>query len=185
VLSRCGRVYRDQGDRYVSYPEVPGAPEVRIGGAAEIPAEARRYYLLALREYAKAYQIRFGHYPGVNVATLHLLVAALDFSGAERDAHLKDCRATAQKLLDHKADWPREHDDDPIWHAASAGELHLLLQNWQTAYECYRAAQQHERFQAFHRTTMLKQVVRIIYGLAQWEPHFGWADNVSLEPTFR
>jgi hypothetical protein len=164
VLSRCGRVYRDQGDRYVSYPEVPGAPEVRIGGTAEIPAEARRYYLLALREYTKAYQIRFGHYPGVNVATLHLLIAALDAGGAECDSHLKDCRDTARRLLDHKADWPREHDDDPIWHAASAGELHLLLKEWDTACECYRAAQQHQRFQRFHRTTMLRQVVRIVYG---------------------
>lgn len=163
VLARRGRDYRDKGDSYVRYPEYVGPPKVRIGGATEIADEALRYYRLALQEYEKAYQIRFGHYPGVNVATLHLLLAAFETDDTQRAKHLDASKTLAQRLLARKAEWPHEHDDDGVWHAASAGELHLLLREWQAAEDSYRTAWRHAKCQEFHCQSMLKQVIRIVY----------------------
>jgi hypothetical protein len=155
VLSRAGRLYRDQGDRYVKYPE--------IGGLVESPPEALSYYRLALEDYTKAYRVRNGHYPGINVATLHLLIAAFETNATNRAGQLQCSQTIAQKLLDRWADWPLETDDDPVWHAATAGEANLLLNRWDAAAECYFAAQQHARFKSFHRGSMRKQVLRILY----------------------
>jgi hypothetical protein len=155
VLSRGGRLYRDHGDRYVKYPE--------IGGHMESPPNAVHYYRLALNEYNKAYQIRFGHYPGINVATLHLLIAALVADEAQRNAHLRHSWSIVQKLLERRATWPHERKDDPIWHWATEGEARLLLKEWDDAAACYRAARQHPQFQAFHGNSMRKQAIRIIY----------------------
>jgi tetratricopeptide (TPR) repeat protein len=163
VLSRCGRVYRDRGDRFVEYPDFPGLPEGKIGGAVENSSEALRYYRLALQEYSKAYQIRLGHYPGVNVATLYLLIAAFESNDAARDLNLENSKRIAQALLARISEWPLENKDDPIWHAATAGELYLLLREWQSAHTCYRSAVKHDLFESFHRNSMLKQVIRIVY----------------------
>lgn len=163
VLARCGRVYRDKGDSYVAYPEFSGPPRVRTGGVTDNADEALRYYDLALQEYKKAYQIRFGHYPGVNVATLHLLLTAFETDDAKRASHLDASMAIARRLLARKAEWPSEHDDDVVWHAASAGELHLLLREWQAAEDSYRTAWRHAKCQEFHSHSMLKQVIRILY----------------------
>ncbi len=163
VLSRCGRVYRDRGDHFVAYPVYHGPPEITIGGPKDEPVEARRCYLLALQEYNEAYKVRGGHYPGVNVATLHLIIAALEANDAAKASSLEKSKDLAQKLLKNKAAWPHELADDPVWHAASEGEIYLLLREWQKAYDCYRTAQAHKECKPFHRTSMLKQVIRIVY----------------------
>ena len=155
VLSRMGRIYRDQGDRYVEYPE--------IGGEETSPPEALRYYRLALEQYTNAYRIRFGHYPGINVATLHLMMAALIDEESQRDRHLQTSRNTAKKLLAERENWPLEMVDDPIWHSATAGEANLLLHHWAAAAGCYHAARQHSEFRPFHRVSMRKQALRIVF----------------------
>jgi hypothetical protein len=156
-------VYRDKGDSFVTYPIYAEPPEISIGGATENASEALRYYRLALAEYGAAYKIRFGHYPGVNVATLHLLIAAFSSSNSERASNVGASEPIARNLLSRRGEWPLELRDDPIWHAATEGEINLLLKDWPTRYNCYRAAQTHDEFQPFHRGSMLKQVIRIVY----------------------
>ena len=164
VLARRGRIFRDKADHFVTYPVYVGPPEVKIGGPFENLAEALRYFKLALEQYTQSYEIRLGHYPGVNVATLNLLIAAFTSEAGERTERLEKCRSTAKQVISRRQNWPRDYDDDDVWHAASAGEMQLLLQDWPAALENYRHAQAHAKCKAFHRTSMLKQVIRIIYG---------------------
>jgi len=136
---------------------------VKIGGDVEEPTQALRYYRLALAQYTQSYEIRRGHYPGVNVATLNLVIAAFSNDSGEREAKRQTCKSVAGELLDRKHPWPNEHDDDEVWHAASTGEIHLLQEQWALSEQLYRNAQHNKKCHSFHRTSMLKQVIRITY----------------------
>ncbi|MDC0936464.1 hypothetical protein OAS39_09260 [Pirellulales bacterium] len=159
VLSRRGRFYRDQGDRYIEYPE--------IGGKVESPTDALRFFRRALDQYEAAYQIRAGHYPAINVAALHHLIAACEPDEGKRKEHLAKCQTVVEDLLARRTSWPAEMYDDEIWHAATAGEAHLLSKKWDEAAKCYQAAQQHREFQGFHRNSMRKGVIRTVHGYRQ------------------
>lgn len=157
VLSRWGRLYREQGDQFVAYPEI-GRPN-----RSESPDDAVRCYRLSLAKYSEAYKIRSGHYPGINRVTLLLLIAAFTADAGERAMALSESEKLAKALLARRAEWPREYDDDSIWHDGTAGEANLLLKEWKEASNSYLAAREHSRHKSFHRTAMRKQAIRILH----------------------
>ena len=68
---RWGRLFKDQGDAYVRLPW--SDPD----GRPADPEMARVFYRKSLERYDQAYRIRSGHYPGINKATLLLILGTL------------------------------------------------------------------------------------------------------------
>ena len=140
TLCRWGRLFKDRGDDYL---ELPGAVSNRFAPNRDMAIE---FYRKSLEKYDQAYRIRFGYYPGINKATLLLIVgslkAAADRSGGRPlDRNLLESEELAGKLLESRASWRVDHpDDETIWHPATAGEAHLLRQEWTQAADLYREA---------------------------------------------
>jgi hypothetical protein len=155
-LCRWGRLFKDEGDRFFLGLEV-GSHGPRL-------EQASAYYGQALAMYDQAERIRRGHYPGINKATLLMLLGALARSrGAneESDRYLAEASATARDLLDRRPRWPFDKPDDNIWHLATAGEAYLICEPTQAA-EQYRMALDTRNLQQMHRTSMRRQVERIL-----------------------
>jgi tetratricopeptide (TPR) repeat protein len=150
ILSRWGRLYRDRGDLHLA-PGQDGTNDIAL---------AIDFYRQALRKYGAAYRVRNGHYPGINTATLLLLLASL--LPGERDRLLADCQELVADLLSRRANWPREFPDDNIWHLGTEAETYLLQQKWQEAANRYSQAQQVPNNQPFHRDSMKRQAARIL-----------------------
>lgn len=163
LLARWGRLARDKADECVPYPAFPGPPAVSIGGPIERAPEALRLYAQALQHYTEAYEVRHGYYPGVNVATLHVLIAAFESDELRRDQELERSRSLATVLLSRIKDWTSEHGDDAVWLAASIGEIQLILGKLDEAVRSYQSAHRHKKCQDFHRVSMIKQLIRITY----------------------
>lgn len=170
ILCRWGRLYKDNGDRYVRLAPPPrgGQGEEPAGESAEEPVTAARYYRLALEKYAAAYQIRFGHYPGINNATLLLMLAALSSDASQSDQNHRESEDLARELLKRRGSWPQDLAEDlDVWHPATEAEAQLLLQEWEEAAQLYRSAQNAMACERLHRDSMRKQVVRILYCFAR------------------
>lgn len=155
ILSRWGRLFKDAGD---------------LALADEQLEAAGRHYDAAADWYTKAFRVRQGHYPGANLATLSLLRAAvaLRLDGEQRAAGARELhaqsRALAITLLNGRRQkpWPVDWEDDDVWHAATLGELRLLLEEWQPAAEHYQEALHQEQAQPFHISSMRQQAERIV-----------------------
>ena len=178
ILCRWGRLYKDNADRYLRFAH--RGPEAREPEPAAQPAEepttAALFYRLALEKYAAAYQIRFGHYPGINTATLHLMLAALSTEPYLQDQNRQESEDIARDLLKRRAVWPQDLAEDiDVWHPATEAEARLLLQEWDGAAQLYRSAQSAMACERLHRESMQRQAVRILYcfrrlGLADTGP---------------
>ncbi len=159
LLCRWGRLFKDRGDAYVRLPwskpdHLPPDPEL-----------AGQYYRRSLEKYDQAYRIRSGHYPGINKATLLLIVGSLrpPAPGGSPRPELLESAELAGKLLADRPSWPHEHpDDETVWHPATAGEAHLLRQEWAQAVSQYRAALQSKILTPHARESMRRQVERIV-----------------------
>jgi hypothetical protein len=126
---RFGRVRKELGDR------------LRLAGD---PTSARTQYLLAIENYQRGYDERRGQYPGVNIAALHLLVAATYPPGhREQDNEMRKSTAFAKQLLADRTAWwadqPEPRHDSAVWHRATLADLHLLSREWEAAATEYRA----------------------------------------------
>ena len=98
TLCRWGRLFKDQGDAYVRllWSDPDGRPAD--------PEMARVFYKKSIERYDQAYRIRSGHYPGINKATLLLILGTLQppIAGApareieESDALAARCSPVAQ-----------------------------------------------------------------------------------------
>jgi hypothetical protein len=86
-----------------------------------------------------------------------------------------------QELLERRSSWPHDLPDDNIWHPATEGEAHLLLQNWKEADQLYRQAQAQTNCQPFHRDSMRKQVERILWCFQQIKID---TSGFNIEETF-
>ena len=159
ILCRWGRLYKDQGDRYV--PAIGVADEKQT----DDPIMAERYYRLALTRYDAAYKIRNGHYPGINKATLLLIVGTLGPGpfGTQQSKDRQDSAALAQDLLARRRNWPHDLPDDDIWHPATEAEAHLLLQHWEESARLYHIAQAQPNFHPQNQESMRRQVQRILH----------------------
>jgi hypothetical protein len=146
---RWGRIYKEQGDR---------------AGREGEPGLAETWYRNALEEYDRGYDLRQGHYAGINKATMLLLLAALArqrHADARSVEYLREMEAMAEEVL-ARAPWPVRLPDDNIWHPATAGEAYLLKRDWSEAAQRYRAALGQANVQPFHQQSMGKQAKRIL-----------------------
>ena len=173
-LCRWGRLFKDRGDDYL---ELPGAVSNRFAPNRD---RALELYRKSLEKYGEAYGIRSGHYPGINKATLLLIVGSLK---AQQTGHaprsvkeLLESEELARKLLASRASWKRDHDDETIWHPATAGEAYLLRQDWAQAAALYREALNGRHINHHARESMRRQVERIVLA-------FGYL-GVTIPPPF-
>jgi tetratricopeptide (TPR) repeat protein len=152
---RWGRIYKQAGDR--------------ARQAADLVA-AEEHYRQALTQYDQGFGIRQGHYPGINKATMLLLLAALarQRRSDERSVdYLRQATAMADTVLARREWWTSDLPDDNIWHEATLGEAELLKQNWGEAVRHYEAALRPANVQPFHRQSIGKQARRILDAWAQ------------------
>lgn len=161
TLCRWGRLLKDRGDVYVRLPwsDPDGLPPDRE--MAEV------FYRKALEKYELAYQIRSGHYPGINAATLLHILGSLrpQTDDSSTPEEFSRASARAEELLAKRADWPRNQpDDETLWHPATAGEAHLLRREWDRAAQQYGDALKSPKLTAHARESMRRQVIRIVNG---------------------
>ena len=158
-LCRWGRLFKDRGDEYTPLPWS------KPGGRVPDPVLAEAFYRKSLAKYDQAYRIRFGHYPGINKATLLLMLGFADSASARVTAAagtLKSRRARRQ-AAGEPANWPSEQPDDlTVWHPATAGEAHLLRREWAEAANQYREALEGKNLTPHARDSMRRQVERIL-----------------------
>jgi hypothetical protein len=154
---RWGRLFKDQGDAYVRLPwsEPDGRPP-----DAEM---ARIFYKKSLDRYDQAYRVRSGHYPGINKATLLLIVGTLQPPIPDAPAkELADSESLAAALLSDRARWPPGfQEDETLWHPATEGEAYLLRRMWDAAARHYGQALESRFLNGHARNTMYRQVERI------------------------
>ncbi len=104
-LCRWGRLFKDRGDDCL---ELPGAVSNRF---APNPERAEAFYRRSLEKYDEAYRIRWGHYPGINKATLLLVLGSLKAlqpghpAGSSTSSELLESAELAGKLLGTRAAW--------------------------------------------------------------------------------
>jgi hypothetical protein len=161
TLCRWGRLFKDRGDDYL---ELPGAVSNQYAPNQDIALE---FYRKSLEQYDRAYQIRFGYYPGINKATLLLMLGSLkarqtgQAPGSIKE--LFESEELARELLTTRTSWKADHPDDgTIWHSATAGEAQLLLQEWTQSTALYREALSAKTLNHHARETMLRQVERVL-----------------------
>lgn len=152
TLCRFGRLHRDFGDTFLSPP--PG--DYR---------RARAAYDAAWDWYYRAYGIRRGHYPGINVAALYLLRAWVG-DPAQRAALVASAVQTAKDLLADRKNWPADLPDDAVWHTATEGDAALLLGDLDATCRRYREALALAD-QPFYKRSIGKQVHRLRTALAE------------------
>jgi hypothetical protein len=151
---RWGSMYKREGDRAWKSGD---------------PVTAESLFLQALEEYKRGYAIRHGHYPGINQATLLLLLAALARQrkeDARSQNYLRQAEAAADDVLARRGRWHKDFSDDNIWHPATVGEAHLLKRNWSEAASHYAAALGAANVQPFHRQSIGKQARCILEALS-------------------
>ena len=121
TLCRLGRIHKDKADRLadssLSHQEMLDK---------QLPAY--KHYVTALLHYQNAFEISQSYYPGINVATLALLVG---------DESLVE--STARQVLALCAKVPLD-DEHYTWVLASQGEACLLLDQPLDAFRFYQAA---------------------------------------------
>src|SRR5207248_1669072 len=114
-LSRLGRTYKNAGDkawekRYESGPAVD----------ALVPrSPAWQQYEMALKVYEEAFRLTGHHYPGINAASLALLLK--DVAKAQ---------ALARQVAEICADPDAFTRDDHFWVYATEGEAALVLEDY-------------------------------------------------------
>lgn len=146
TLCRFGRIHRDIADTALDPP----------------PADYRRAragYDAAWEYYHRAYGIRRGHYPGINVAALYLLRGWVS-DPARREALVRSAVETATDLLAHRKGWPADLPDDDLWHAATEGDAALLLGDLDAASRRYREVLARAD-QDFYKASIGRQVRRL------------------------
>jgi hypothetical protein len=158
-LCRWGRLFKDRGDEYTSLPW--SEPDGRVPD----PVLAETFYRKSLAKYDQAFRIRFGHYPGINKATLLLILGSLtpEAAGSPPRLELQESAELAGKLLGDRLHWPGEQPDDPAtWHPATAGEAHLLRREWAQAASQYREALERTNLTPHAHDAMRRQAERIL-----------------------
>jgi Tetratricopeptide Repeats-Sensor len=158
-LCRWGRLFKDRDDEFTPLPWS------RPGARPPDPVLAEAFYRKSLAKYEQAYRIRFGHYPGINTATLLLILGSLAPPPPDSlpRPELQESAALAGKLLAERSKWPADQPDDlTVWHPATAGEAHLLRREWAEAAYQYREALQSKKVTPHARESMRRQVERIL-----------------------
>jgi tetratricopeptide (TPR) repeat protein len=146
-LSRFGRIYKDKGDQLL------GESMSHQEFLHHKPL-AYRHYLAAFQYYETAFQITGNYYPGINAATLALLIGN----------HEKQ-KSLAEQILALCAALPFNAPDQ-TWILATQGEACLLLGNTEAATHFYQSALQRIPAEETGTTnSMLNQLHRLHWAL--------------------
>jgi tetratricopeptide (TPR) repeat protein len=146
-LSRFGRIYKDKGDQLLG--ESMSHQEFLHNKPL-----AYRHYLAAFQYYETAFQITGNYYPGINAATLALLIGN----------HEKQ-KSLAEQILALCAALPFNAPDQ-TWILATQGEACLLLGNTEAATHFYQSALQRIPAEETGTTnSMLNQLHRLHWAL--------------------
>ena len=123
TLCRVGRMCKDLGDR--------GLAECPVPINALQGHSAWQWYDAAFKRYREAFEISEGYYPGVNAATLALLV------GQHQESHM-----LAEKVLERcrNMDLSALHIEDCFWVLVTQGEANLLMHKGKAAAIAYHEA---------------------------------------------
>jgi hypothetical protein len=136
MLCRFGRVYKDFGDAASDSGSQP---------------EARTFYLQSLEKYQAAYNNSGNYYPGINVATLKLLLG---------DA--EESKTTAKQVLDRLDGVQPIGSDEDVWVFATRAEAYLLREEREQAAIFYWKAAGHSPCRPHSRNAMRRQAARIL-----------------------
>lgn len=123
TLSRIGRLYKDLGD--ISYRKDP----VPVGEIGKTPAY--QWYSSALECYQDAFKIAGNYFPGINAATMALLLGKDTEASAIATEVEESCRDIAPGTLT---------PDDRYWVFATEGEAQLILRHSGNAVKFYKDA---------------------------------------------
>jgi hypothetical protein len=160
TLSLGARCAKDRGDehRAEGLRFKKGRPQ-RVAAFTE----ADRAYNEACTRYEQAYRLNANWFPGINLATLHLLRAAVahDLGWPQEAELLAGSRRLAEELLAAAERWQPRLKDDNIWIAATRGEACLLCRNWEAAASWYLTSLKQVNCEPDHPKTMKDQVFRI------------------------
>src|SRR5262249_49116658 len=151
------------------------------------PRVAEIHYRDALQKYERAYKIRQGHFPGVNVAALLVSLAGLARARgneAECAELLQRSRVVCNDLLRRREQWPVDQPDDQIWHLGTEAEIQLLLNEWDKAAELYQAARLLPGCQPFHIDVMRNQAKRTLDCLREYLKITSFGSMGELESVF-
>ncbi len=124
TLSRLGRTYKNAGDQAWQKQYVPGSSLA----ALTRHSPAWQQYEMALKVYEEAFELSNDHYPGVNAASLALLL------GETYPGKAKELADRVAKLCRDPGIFAR---DDPFWIYATEGEAALVLGDYAEAYKFY------------------------------------------------
>jgi tetratricopeptide (TPR) repeat protein len=163
--SLWGRCYKDRGDQCLLNADAVGvSAEIRKCHLEDADAE----YEKAILQYERAYRQHRGAFPGINLATLHLIRQGIQTQlgkTAEIAPLAENIRRYAGEI--EAAKLPLKYPDDNIWTKAMKAEAALPLGNMAVALHRYEQATREPNIQSHHLDSMASQVKRIlkIYGL--------------------
>jgi tetratricopeptide (TPR) repeat protein len=125
TLSRLGRTYKNAGDEAWKKRYTAGGALA----ALDPHSPAWQQYEMALKVYEEAFELTGDHYPGINAASLALLLR--DTGKAQK---------LARRVAELCADPGALSRDDPFWVLATEGEAALILDQYDLARDFYRNA---------------------------------------------
>ena len=133
TLSLWGKCHKARGDQFRAAGLRTGSSQAERLTAL---AEADRAYVEACRRYEQAYGLEHNWFPGINLATLWLMRAALA-GELGRLTDREKLRASSVRLageLQSAAEgWRPRLKDDLVWIVATRGEAALLQSDWRSA----------------------------------------------------
>ena len=151
TLCRAGRIFRERAESVISKsPDDSGSKKLAL-----------ELFRVGCQYYEQAFRVRSGHYPLINLAELYLIKAALE-SGTLRSKYIEKCFELATSLLEGRAKWPVDLEDDDIWHAATEAHANILLGHWDNAYALLKSAKSSRNWKPFHGTSIGKGLQRTI-----------------------
>lgn len=126
---------------------------------------AEREYKQAVQYYERGYQLERTHFPGVNLAHLYVILAAIarQLNSSDSDMLLQKGKHFAQDVISSNGSpgWTKKLSDDTIWFPATLGECHLISEQWSRAnIEYGRALAQPDR-KHHHVRSMRTQIHRL------------------------
>lgn len=131
LLCRFGRIQKERGHQWFDAGN----------WSAAIPC-----YESSIRFYGDAHALHRGHYPGINMASLQLAVAAC-YQHLQREAEAKrnlwTAQRTAKELLETADQWPTVMSEDRFWHLATLAEAHLIAGEVARAELLYQQVDEH------------------------------------------
>ena len=167
TFSLWGRCYKDAGD------DARLAAESASGDPHASLLQADESYRRACEYYERGYNLDGNQFPGINLATLLLVRAALAKSLGRPDANAlhDNAKRVAGELADTADRWLAKLEDDAIWLPATRGEAELLRERWTTAADYYRQAFAQPGFQAGYLDGMRAQVERVLAAMRALSIH--------------